>query len=327
MKLSNLASSSFCHKDSLSSHTSVMTNSSQPFKCQVKEDIFHVTKIRNKKKWTPEEDSSLINLASIFQERHWKEIASHFKNKNSLQCFSRYKRIKPGVLKGHWTSEEDKQIVELVSIYGRVWSKIAKMLKTRNGKQIRDRFTNVLDPNIAKNKFTDEEDRMLIQLYMTYGPKWSIIAKKFPERTADMIKNRFHSSIKKLFYGESLTICHRQRKTLKRMKMKKELLDQVEQKISQESIPTSYTEETSLKEELTCQNKITPNVSFCLKSIKENSKERKNVDNFDESIVNNTGIININNAVNEAILNELNDDIESQNNNILTICDDDYFNY
>ena len=61
--------------------------------------------------------------------------------------------------------------------------------------------------------------------------------------------------------------------------------------------------------------------------IKENSKERKNVDNFDESIVNNTGIININNAVNEALLNELNDDIESQNNNILTICDDDYFNY
>ena len=44
-------------------------------------------------------------------------------------------------------------------------------------------------------------------------------------------------------------------------------------------------------------------------------------------LVNNAGIININNAVNEAILNELNDDIESQNNNILTICDDDYFNY
>jgi len=94
------------------------------------------------------------------------------------------------------------------------------MLGTRNGKQIRDRFINVLDPEIRKGKFTDEEDRKLIVLFKQNGPKWATIAKYYPNRTADMIKNRFHSSIKKKLGGdpteksfnlkeckEELTIC------------------------------------------------------------------------------------------------------------------------
>jgi hypothetical protein len=159
-------------------------------------------KIRNKKKWTREEDSKLIYLAQRFHERHWKEISKHFSNKNSLQCFSRYKRIKPGIIKGAWTQEEDNLILELVQTYGKVWSKISKMMKSRNGKQIRDRFINILDPEIKKGKFTDEEDDKLIKLYMKNGPRWAYISNFFPNRTADMIKNRFHSSIKKNYFSQ-----------------------------------------------------------------------------------------------------------------------------
>jgi len=87
--------------------------------------------------------------------------------------------------------------MDLVNKYGKAWSKISKILGTRNGKQIRDRFINVLDPEIRKGKFTEEEDRKLISLFKQNGPKWATIAKYYPNRTADMIKNRFHSSIKK----------------------------------------------------------------------------------------------------------------------------------
>ena len=66
---------------------------------------------------------------------------------------------------------------------------ISGILKTRNGKQIRDRFINVLDPKIAKKKFSDEEVKLLMKLYMLHGAKWAMIAKKFKERTPDMIKN------------------------------------------------------------------------------------------------------------------------------------------
>ncbi len=159
--------------------------------------IFTIRKIKNQKKWTREEDEMLIGLADQFREKQWKEISKRFANKNSLQCFSRYKRIRPGIVKGSWKKEEDLQIIELVLRHNKSWSKISKILGTRNGKQIRDRYINVLDPEIRKGKFTEEEDRKLVQLYKQNGPKWATIAKQYPNRTADMIKNRFHSSIKK----------------------------------------------------------------------------------------------------------------------------------
>ena len=165
--------------------------------------IFTIRKIKNQKKWTREEDELLISLAEQYNEKHWKEISKRFMKKNSLQCFSRYKRIRPGIVKGSWKKEEDLKIIDLVSKYGKSWSKISKLLGTRNGKQIRDRFINVLDPEIRKGKFTEEEDLKLVALFKQYGPKWATIAKYYPNRTADMIKNRFHSSIKKKLTGDA----------------------------------------------------------------------------------------------------------------------------
>ncbi len=164
-----------------------------------KQKIFTIKKVINQKKWSKEEDSELINIVEQNKEKNWKETASHFHNKNPLQCFSRYNRIRPGINKGSWNKEEDSLISSLIKKYGKSWSKISKIIKTRNGKQIRDRYINVLDPNINKNKFTNEEDDLLINLYEKFGPKWSKIHYYFKDRTTDMIKNRFHSTLKKKY--------------------------------------------------------------------------------------------------------------------------------
>jgi len=165
--------------------------------------VFAIIKVRNKKKWTKEEDWKLIQLAEKNKEKHWKEISKHFLNKNPLQCFSRYKRIKPGIIKGTWSKEEDDKILSLVNLYGKSWSKLAKIMKTRNGKQIRDRFINVLDPEVKKGKFSYKEDKKIKELYLKYGPRWATIARGLPNRTPDMIKNRFHSSIKKYLHQKN----------------------------------------------------------------------------------------------------------------------------
>jgi len=173
--------------------------------------IFTIAKIKNQRKWTKEEDELLISLASKNKEKHWKEIAGRFRKKNSLQCFSRYKRIRPGIVKGSWKKEEDTRIINLVRQHGKAWAKISKLFGTRNGKQIRDRFINVLDPEIKKGKFTCDEDEQLIALFKKHGPKWATISKYFPNRTADMIKNRFHSSIKRkvdLTFEEEFKPCN-----------------------------------------------------------------------------------------------------------------------
>ena len=164
-----------------------------------KEKIFIIRKVLNQKKWTKEEDKQLIELVQSHKEKKWKEISNFFHNKNPLQCFSRYKRIKPGVNKGSWNKEEDDQIMKLIKIHGTNWSLISKIIKTRNNKQIRDRYINILAPNLNKKKFTFEEDMLIIKLYKEFGAKWSRIHTYFKNRTTDMIKNRFHSSIKKKY--------------------------------------------------------------------------------------------------------------------------------
>ena len=164
-----------------------------------KEKIFSIRKVLNQKKWTKEEDKQLIELVQTHNEKKWKEISNFFHNKNPLQCFSRYKRIKPGVNKGSWNKEEDDEILKLIKIHGTNWSLISKIIKTRNNKQIRDRYINILAPNINKKKFTFEEDMLIIKLYKEFGAKWSRIHTYFKNRTTDMIKNRFHSSIKKKY--------------------------------------------------------------------------------------------------------------------------------
>ena len=164
-----------------------------------KEKIFIIRKVLNQKKWTKEEDKQLIELVQSHNEKKWKEISNFFHNKNPLQCFSRYKRIKPGVNKGSWNKEEDDEIMKLIKIHGTNWSLISKIIKTRNNKQIRDRYINILAPNLNKKKFTFEEDMLIIKLYKEFGAKWSRIHTYFKNRTTDMIKNRFHSSIKKKY--------------------------------------------------------------------------------------------------------------------------------
>ena len=164
-----------------------------------KEKIFLIRKVLNQKKWTKEEDKQLIELVQSHNEKKWKEISNFFHNKNPLQCFSRYKRIKPGVNKGSWNKEEDDEILKLIKIHGTNWSLISKIIKTRNNKQIRDRYINILAPNLNKKKFSFEEDMLIIKLYKEFGAKWSRIHTYFKNRTTDMIKNRFHSSIKKKY--------------------------------------------------------------------------------------------------------------------------------
>lgn len=52
------------------------------------------------------------------------------------------------------------------------WSEATKEIKGRSGKQIRERWFNILNPQINKAKWSVEEERLLFQLYQQFGPKW-----------------------------------------------------------------------------------------------------------------------------------------------------------
>ena len=108
---------------------------------------------------------NIIKKANEYHFKKWKEVASFLPGHSSIQCSARFRRIKKGIIKGNWKKEEDKKLLELYKIYGKNWSKISKEMKTRTGKQIRDRFLNSLDERVIKRKFNNDEDEEILNLY------------------------------------------------------------------------------------------------------------------------------------------------------------------
>jgi len=158
--------------------------------------------IENKKvgKWTPEEDDLLRKYVPIYGEKQWRKIAEHIPGRTSIQCLHRWTKIlKPGLVKGPWTPEEDQKLIAWVKREGPTkWAQAANFIKGRSGKQCRERWFNNLNPGVKKGNWSKEEDELIFELYQKYGSSWSKIAKYIPGRTENAIKNRFYSTLRKL---------------------------------------------------------------------------------------------------------------------------------
>ena len=150
-------------------------------------------------KWTPEEDELLREYVSLYSEKQWKKVSEHIPGRAPIQCLHRWTKIlKPGLVKGPWTHEEDQKLIAWVKKQGPgKWAQAANMIPGRSGKQCRERWFNNLNPDVRKGNWTTAEDELIFQLYQKYGSSWSKIAKYVPGRTENSIKNRFYSTLRK----------------------------------------------------------------------------------------------------------------------------------
>jgi len=111
-------------------------------------------------------------------------------------------KIPAELVKGPWKKQEDELLASLVEEHGpKDWSKIANKMAqlghVRMGKQCRERWFNHLSPEVRKEAWTAEEDRVIIESHRQLGNKWTAISRLLNGRPANAIKNHWNSTLKR----------------------------------------------------------------------------------------------------------------------------------
>ncbi|KAI3950095.1 hypothetical protein MKW98_008540 [Papaver atlanticum] len=98
---------------------------------------------------------------------------------------------------GGWTAEDDDYLRKWVEVYkGKHWKKIASGLHNRTDVQCLHRWQKVLNPEVNKGPWSQEEDRKLIELVSKSEPiKWSVVAKSIPGRIGKQCRERWHNHL------------------------------------------------------------------------------------------------------------------------------------
>jgi hypothetical protein len=154
-------------------------------------------------RWNKIEDNKLRDAVQELGPRNWKKISIVAFNgaRTDVQCLHRWQKVlRPGLVKGPWSQEEDKIVFDLVTEHGVgniKWSVIAAKLPGRLGKQARERWYNHLDPTLNKEPWSLEEDKKLMELQKVMGNRWCEIAKMLQGRSENAVKNRWNSAKRK----------------------------------------------------------------------------------------------------------------------------------
>lgn len=158
----------------------------------------------NRSQWTPSEEDELLHFVNSYSMQNWSAIAKHLNRRSPYQCFVHYhavlseKHIAKNV---KWTKEEDAHLIEMVEKYriGDIipWTKILESMPGRYKAQIYNRYMFSLNPSIKRDRFSVEEDCILMAAVEEYGTHFqNFPSHLLPGRNFVQIRNRYNNVLR-----------------------------------------------------------------------------------------------------------------------------------
>ena len=153
----------------------------------------------NNKKLTSEEKLDLLNKKIDYLNINLGKNKQKIPRQNSSESKNKIKNLRPGSIKGPWSEEENKLLIEWVRKNGhKRWKKCEKIIPGRTSKQCREHWKNCLNPDLIKGFWSSEEDFLIMYFYEKCGGSWKKMINLFNGRTENSIKNRFFSQLRKI---------------------------------------------------------------------------------------------------------------------------------
>jgi hypothetical protein len=111
-----------------------------------------------KRRWTKTEDRLLKLVIKSLGPRNWQQIAHIVGDRTGSQCLQRWtKALDPAIRRSRWVPREDHVLKNAVQVYGLGnWSLVQKHIPGRTDMQCRERWVNVLDPDLDRSKLESE---------------------------------------------------------------------------------------------------------------------------------------------------------------------------
>jgi hypothetical protein len=99
----------------------------------------------SRRKFSPDEDELLKSLVAQFGTTDWETVSQNFQGRNPRQLRDRWHHyLRPDVVTGNWTDENDRTLLRKVDEIGLRWSAIAQLFPGRTDIGVKNRYISLL---------------------------------------------------------------------------------------------------------------------------------------------------------------------------------------